>query len=121
MVERAGVDPEAPDRLGPGFFNRLRHQEPPGTLADRIRNEARVPTIAVGSITEADQMNSIIAAGRADLCALGRPHLADPAWTLRAAAELGWAEQWWPRQYLAGKSQLEREVARKREMERAQR
>jgi anthraniloyl-CoA monooxygenase len=87
--------------------------------SDRIRNEARVPTIAVGSITEADQLNSIIAAGRADLCALGRPHLADAAWTLRAAAELGYAMQWWPRQYLSGKSQLEREIARKRELERA--
>jgi anthraniloyl-CoA monooxygenase len=79
--------------------------------SDRIRNEAGVPTIAVGNITEPDQVNSIVAAGRADLCALARPHLTDPHWTLRAAAELGFAEQPWPVQYLTGKSQLERAVA----------
>ncbi|MBV8202518.1 MAG: bifunctional salicylyl-CoA 5-hydroxylase/oxidoreductase, partial [Acidobacteria bacterium] len=60
--------------------------------SDRIRNEAGVPTIAVGNITEPDQVNSIVTAGRADLCALARPHLTDPHWTLRAAAELGFAE-----------------------------
>ena len=64
--------------------------------SDMIRQEARVPTIAVGNITEADQVNTIIAAGRADLVALGRPHLADPHWTLHAAAELGYGGQWWP-------------------------
>ncbi len=79
--------------------------------SDRIRNEAGVPTIAVGNITEPDQVNSIVTAGRADLCALARPHLTDPHWTLRAAAELGFAEQHWPVQYLTGKSQLERAVA----------
>ena len=84
--------------------------------SDRIRNEAGVPTIAVGNITEADQVNGIIAAGRADLCALGRPHLADPHWTLHAAAQLGWKDQHWPNQYLSGKSQLERNVQRQQEM-----
>jgi anthraniloyl-CoA monooxygenase len=84
--------------------------------SDRIRNEAGVPTIAVGNITEADQVNGIIAAGRADLCALGRPHLADPHWTLNAAAQLGWTEQPWPNQYLSGKSQLERSLKRQQEM-----
>jgi anthraniloyl-CoA monooxygenase len=84
--------------------------------SDRIRNEAGVPTIAVGNITEADQVNGIIAAGRADLCALARPHLADPQWTLHAAAELGYAQQWWPVQYLSGKSQLERQLERQAEM-----
>uniref|UniRef100_UPI003B3B5EEA oxidoreductase n=1 Tax=Longimicrobium sp. TaxID=2029185 RepID=UPI003B3B5EEA len=84
--------------------------------SDRIRNEAGVPTIAVGNITEADQVNGIIAAGRADLCALGRPHLADPHWTLHAAAQLGWTEQPWPNQYLSGKSQLERSLKRQQEM-----
>ena len=54
--------------------------------ADRIRNEVGIPTIAVGAIFEADHVNSIIAAGRADLCAIARPHLADPAWTLHEAA-----------------------------------
>jgi anthraniloyl-CoA monooxygenase len=82
-------------------------------FSDRIRNEARVPTIAVGNITDADQVNSIITAGRADLCALARPHLSDPHWTLHAAAELGYAEQCWPPQYLTGKEQLERQLKRK--------
>ena len=51
-------------------------------FSDKIRNEAHVDTIAVGAISEADHVNSIVAAGRADLCAIARPHLADPAWTL---------------------------------------
>ena len=89
-------------------------------FSDRIRNEAGVPTIAVGNITEPDQVNSILAAGRADLCALARPHLADPHWTLHAAAELGWEGQAWPVQYRAGKEQLERLVARRREADAAQ-
>ena len=83
-------------------------------FSDWIRNEARVPTIAVGNITEIDQINSIIAAGRADLVALGRPHLFDPNWTLRAAAESGYAAQSWPPQYLSGKQQLERLIQRAR-------
>ena len=86
-------------------------------LSDRIRNEGRVPTIAVGNITEADQVNAIIAAGRADLCALARPHLTDPNWTLHAAAQLGYKDQWWPVQYLSGKEQLERLVGRQKEAE----
>jgi anthraniloyl-CoA monooxygenase len=84
--------------------------------SDRIRNEARVPTIAVGNITEADQVNSIIAAGRADLVAIGRPHLADPQWTLHAAAQLGFAGMRWPVQYYLGRVQLEREIQRAKEM-----
>ena len=84
--------------------------------SDRIRNEGRVPTIAVGNITEADQVNSIIAAGRADLVAIGRPHLADPQWTLHAAAQLGYAGVKWPVQYYQGRTQLEREAQRAREM-----
>jgi anthraniloyl-CoA monooxygenase len=83
--------------------------------SDRIRNEGRVPTIAVGNITEADQVNSIIAAGRADLVAIGRPHLADPQWTLHAAAQLGYSGVKWPVQYFQGRTQLEREAARARE------
>ena len=86
-------------------------------LSDRIRNEGRVPTIAVGNITEADQVNAIIAAGRADLCALARPHLTDPNWTLHAAAQLGLGEQWWPPQYLSGKEQLERLLSRQKGMD----
>jgi len=83
-------------------------------FSDRIRNEAGIPTIAVGNIVDADQVNGIIAAGRADLCALGRPHLTDPYWTLHAAAELGYRAQAWPKSYLTGRSQLEREIARRR-------
>jgi anthraniloyl-CoA monooxygenase len=86
-------------------------------LSDRIRNEAGVPTIAVGNITEPDQVNAIIAAGRADLCALARPHLSDPNWTLHAAAQLGYSGQAWPVQYLTGKEQLERTLRRQRELE----
>ncbi len=56
-------------------------------FADRVRNEAGIATIAVGAISEADHVNSIIAAGRADLCAIARPHLANPAWTLNEAAQ----------------------------------
>jgi anthraniloyl-CoA monooxygenase len=83
-------------------------------FSDRIRNEAHIPTIAVGNVTEADQVNSIIAAGRADLVALARPHLSDPAWTLHAAAELGYTDQWWPWQYRSGKQQLERLIERRK-------
>jgi anthraniloyl-CoA monooxygenase len=84
--------------------------------SDRIRNEARVPTIAVGNITDADQVNSIIAAGRADLVSIGRPHLSDPQWTLHAAAQQGYAGARWPVQYYQGRVQLERETQRAREM-----
>jgi 2,4-dienoyl-CoA reductase-like NADH-dependent reductase (Old Yellow Enzyme family) len=83
-------------------------------FADAIRNEVGIATIAVGAITEADQVNSIIASGRADLCALARPHLADPHWTLHAAVDLGVKEQAWPKQYIAGRFQAERELGRKK-------
>jgi anthraniloyl-CoA monooxygenase len=83
--------------------------------ADRIRNEVGIATMAVGNVTEADQVNAILAAGRADLVALGRPHLADPAWTLHAAAQLGYANADWPVQYRPGKQQLERLIARAQE------
>lgn len=81
-------------------------------FADRVRNEAGIATMAVGNITDFDQVNSILAAGRADLCALARPHLADPAWTLRAAVAQGHSAQWWPKPYLAGKAQAERLTVR---------
>ena len=81
-------------------------------FADRVRNEAGVPTIAVGAITEADQVNGIIASGRADLCALSRPYLADPAWVLHQAAQLGFPSVEWPKQYLFAKDQLERAIKR---------
>ncbi len=81
-------------------------------FSDRIRNEAGIPTIAVGNIFEGDHVNTIIAAGRADLCAIARPHLADPAWTLHEAAKQGFSDVWWPSPYLNGKTQLERNLAR---------
>ena len=84
-------------------------------FADRVRNEAGIATMAVGAITEADHVNSIIAAGRADLCAIGRPHLANPAWTLTEAARIGYTGIAWPKQYLAAKTQLERSLARERQ------
>ena len=83
-------------------------------FADRIRNEAGIPTIAVGAISEADHVNSIIAAGRADLCAVARPHLANPAWTLLEAAKIGYTDVAWPKQYRAAKVQLERNLERER-------
>jgi anthraniloyl-CoA monooxygenase len=81
-------------------------------FSDRIRNEVGIPTIAVGNIFEGDHVNTIIAAGRADLCAVARPHLADPAWTLHEAAKQGYTDMWWPDPYLNGKEQLERNLAR---------
>ena len=81
-------------------------------FSDQIRNELHVSTIAVGNIFEADHVNTIIASGRADLCALARPHLADPAWTLHAAAEQGYKDMVWPKQYQGGKVQLERNLER---------
>jgi len=85
-------------------------------FADRIRNEVGIATMAVGNITEADHINSIIAAGRADLCALARPHLSNPNFALHAAAALGYGEQVWPKQYLAGKAQLGRMQKRDNDM-----
>jgi len=81
-------------------------------FSDLVRNMVGIPTIAVGNIFEADHANTIIASGRADLCALARPHLADPAWTLRAAAEQHWEGQWWPPQYRSARRQLERNLER---------
>jgi anthraniloyl-CoA monooxygenase len=85
-------------------------------FADRIRNEAGIPTIAVGAIFEADHANSIIAAGRADLCAVARPHLANPAWTLAEAAKIGYLDMEWPKQYYAAKLQLERNLEREKQL-----
>jgi anthraniloyl-CoA monooxygenase len=81
-------------------------------FSDKIRNEVGIPTIAVGAISEADHANSIIAAGRADLCAVARPHLADPAWALHEAAKIGVNTIPWPKQYYSGKAQYETNLAR---------
>ncbi|MBX7248799.1 MAG: bifunctional salicylyl-CoA 5-hydroxylase/oxidoreductase [Caulobacteraceae bacterium] len=85
-------------------------------LSDLLRNEGHVRTMAVGNIFEPDHVNSILAAGRADLCVLARPHLADPAWTLRAAAELGYSGEAPPKQYRAGHAQLARNLQRQQQM-----
>ncbi|CCE00622.1 bifunctional salicylyl-CoA 5-hydroxylase/oxidoreductase [Bradyrhizobium sp. STM 3809] len=83
-------------------------------FSDQVRNEAHVATMCVGNITTADQVNTILAAGRADLVALGRPHLVDPAFTMRAAAWYG-AEMVCPPQYLPGKEQIFRNSMRERQ------
>jgi len=83
--------------------------------SDQIRNEAGIATMCVGNITSADQINTILAAGRADLVALARPHLVDPFFTLRAAAWYGFENIHCPPQYLAGKEQLFRTAARERD------
>ena len=88
-------------------------------FSESVRNRAGIATIAVGAISEADHVNSIIAAGRADLCAVARPHLANPAWTLTEAARIGYLSGPgldWPVQYLSGKSQMERDFERQRAM-----
>jgi anthraniloyl-CoA monooxygenase len=81
-------------------------------FSDKIRNEIHVPTIAVGAISEADHVNSIIAAGRADLCAVARPHLADAAFAMHEAAKIGYGGQAWPRQYQSARMQHETNLAR---------
>ena len=87
-------------------------------FADAVRNDARIATMAVGNIFETDHVNSIIAAGRADLCCLARPHLLDPNWTLRAAAQMQYRGTGvdCPVQYRAGFDQLERNLARAADM-----
>jgi anthraniloyl-CoA monooxygenase len=86
-------------------------------LSDQIRNVLGIATLAVGNIYEADHVNSIIAAGRADLVCLARPHLADPNWTMRAAAQMGYtgpgvSEQ---KQYFMGYRQLHINLQREAE------
>lgn len=85
-------------------------------FADKVRNEAGVATMAVGNIYEADQVNSILVAGRADLVALARPHLIDPMWTLRAAAQQDHRDVAVPPPYLGGQAQLARNLRREQEL-----
>jgi anthraniloyl-CoA monooxygenase len=90
------------------------------TFAEQIRNDAGIATMAVGAITTADQVNTLVASGRADLCALARPHLADPYFTLHAAAEyqaMGYPIEGvsWPKQYWSGRDQLYQLARRTRE------
>ncbi|MBE1293691.1 MAG: bifunctional salicylyl-CoA 5-hydroxylase/oxidoreductase [Rhodobacteraceae bacterium] len=85
-------------------------------FSDRIRNEAGIPTMAVGNIYEADHANSILIAGRADLVAVGRPHLADPYWLHHEAARIGDRHATWPKPYEAGRDQAWRLADREAEM-----
>jgi anthraniloyl-CoA monooxygenase len=103
LLERAGCDaidvstgqvwPEQRPAYGRSY------QTP---FADRIRHEAGIPTIAVGAISSYDDVNTIVLAGRADLCAVARPHLYDPHWTLHAAADQEYEVEWAP-QYRSGR------------------
>lgn len=86
-------------------------------FAERIRLENKIACMAVGSIFEPDHVNSILSAGRADLCLLARPHLADPNWTLRAAAQLGYKQIEWPPQYLSAKQQFETNIDRQAQLQ----
>lgn len=81
-------------------------------FSDKIRNEIGIPTIAVGAISEADHANSIIVAGRADLCAVARPHLADPNWLMHETARIGIKSVAWPKQYYSAKAQYENNLER---------
>lgn len=85
-------------------------------FSDQIRNEVGIATIAVGAIFEADNINTIIAAGRADLCAVARMHLVNPAWTVLEAAKIGFKDLTWPKQYMSAKSQIERNIERENQM-----
>ena len=93
-VSSAGNSPDSPV-----VYGRM-YQVP---FAEQIRHEARIPTMAVGGIAGADHANTILAAGRADLCALARPHLADAYLTAHAAARYGYPDHAWPDPYLAGR------------------
>lgn len=109
MLQEAGVDicdvsaGQTSTRAKP-VYGRM-FQTP---FSDRIRNETGMATIAVGNIYEPDHANSILMAGRADLVCMARPHLADPYWTLHAAAKLGDRDVKWPDPYLPGRDQLYR-------------
>ncbi|MGR3498147.1 MAG: bifunctional salicylyl-CoA 5-hydroxylase/oxidoreductase [Limimaricola soesokkakensis] len=85
-------------------------------FSDRIRNEAGIATMAVGNIYEADHVNSILMAGRADLVAIARPHLADPYWTLHTATAIGDRHETWPDPYLPGRDQAWRLADRAEQM-----
>ena len=83
-------------------------------FADWVRNEVGIATMTVGAITSADQVNTLLAAGKADLVALGRPHLANPYFTLQASAWYQHEGQHWPPQYLPGRDQAMRNAERER-------
>lgn len=78
-------------------------------LAEAVRNSVGIATMAVGAITSIDDVNTVLTAGRADLCVIARGHLVDPYWSLNAAVDLGQSDQPWPKQYLAGRTSRRRE------------
>ena len=84
-------------------------------FSDRIRNETGIKTMAVGNIYEADHVNSILMAGRADLVCLARPHLSNPYWTLHAGVSIGDRNENWPKPYEAGRDQMWRLADRENE------
>ena len=96
------------------------HEEPvygrmyQAPFADRIRNELGIATIVAGNISSADQVNTLVAAGRTDLVALARPIMNEPQFVLNAAARYGYREQYWPVQYEAGKFAAELNAAREK-------
>ena len=83
-------------------------------FSDWVRNEVGIATMTVGAVTSADQVNTLLASGKADLVALGRPHLANPYLTLQASAWYQHSAQFWPPQYLPGKDQALRNASRER-------
>ncbi|HWA38515.1 MAG TPA: bifunctional salicylyl-CoA 5-hydroxylase/oxidoreductase [Burkholderiales bacterium] len=83
--------------------------------SDWLRNEVGIATMTVGAVTSPDQVNTLLASGKADLVALARPHLANPYFTLQASAWYQHAGQHWPPQYLPGRDQAYRNAARERE------
>ncbi|HEY5897502.1 MAG TPA: bifunctional salicylyl-CoA 5-hydroxylase/oxidoreductase [Burkholderiales bacterium] len=83
-------------------------------FADWVRNEVGIATMTVGAVTTADQVNTLLAAGKADLVALARPHLANPYFTLQASAWYQHMGQYWPPQYLTARDQAFRNAARER-------
>ena len=99
-VSTGQVHPDARPRYG-----RL-YQTP---FSDRIRHEVGCPTMTVGAVSSVDDVNTVLLAGRADLCLLARPHLVDPYWTLNAALDQGWSDHPWPAPYLAGRNARRRQ------------
>ena len=83
-------------------------------FADWVRNEVGIATMTVGAVTTPDQVNTLLASGKADLVALARPHLANPYFTLQASAWYQHMGQYWPPQYLSGRDQAFRNAPRER-------
>jgi anthraniloyl-CoA monooxygenase len=82
--------------------------------SDWVRNEVGIATMTVGAVTTPDQVNTLLASGKADLVALARPHLANPYFTLQASAWYQHTGQFWPPQYLSGRDQAFRNAPRER-------